>query len=115
MKKTMKTLLALMAGVMTFSACSNEDVLTNETPNPEAKSILNFTAATENNTATRAAIDGLDIKWQTGDAILMMDGTNNSKYNLDAECDGTTSGTFTVDGESTAVSGENIYALYPYA
>ncbi len=115
MKKTMKTLLALMAGVMTFSACSNEDVLTNETPNPETEPILSFKAATENNTATRATIDGLDIKWQAGDAILMMDGTNSVKYNLDAGCEGTTSGTFTVDGESTAVSGENIYAIYPYA
>lgn len=115
MKKTMKTLLALMAGVMTFSACSNEDVLTNENTTPEAKPILSFTATTESDGATRAAIDGFDIKWQENDAILMMDGTNSSKYNLDAECDGTTSGTFTVDGESTAVSGENIYAIYPYA
>ena len=114
MKNTMKTLLALMAGVMTFSACSNENVLTNETPNPETKPILSFKAATENNTATRATIDGLDIKWQENDAILMMDGTNSSKYNL-ATGAATTSGTFTVDGGSTAVEGENIYALYPYA
>lgn len=115
MKKTMKTLLALMAGVMTFSACSNEDVLTNENTNPEAKPILTFNASTESDGATRATIDALAINWQAGDAILMMDGTNNSKYNLDAECDGKASGTFTVDGESTAVSGENIYALYPYS
>lgn len=115
MKKTMKTLLALMAGVMTFSACSNEDVLTNENTNPEAKPILIFNASTESNGATRATIDGFDIKWQENDAILMMDGTNSSKYNLDAGCEGTASGTFTVDGESTAVSGENIYAIYPYA
>ncbi|MBQ0047329.1 MAG: BspA family leucine-rich repeat surface protein [Prevotellaceae bacterium] len=115
MKNTMKTLLALMAGVMTFSACSNEDVLTNENTNPEAKPILTFNASTESDGATRATIDVLAIKWQAGDAILMMDGTNSSKYNLDAGCEGTTSGTFTRDGGSTAVSGENIYALYPYS
>lgn len=117
MKKTMKTLLAMMAGTLAFSACSDEDAILNEnTGNATVVTpILTFTAATESDGATRAAIDGFDIKWQAGDAILMMDGTNSSKYNLDAGCEGTTSGTFTVDGESTAVSGENIYAIYPYA
>ena len=117
MKKTMKTLLALMAGTLAFSACSDEDAILNENTGnaTDATPILTFNASTESDGATRAAIDGFDIKWQENDAILMMDGTNNSKYNLDAECDGTTSGTFTVDGESTAVSGENIYALYPYS
>lgn len=116
MKKTMKTLLAMMAGVMTFSACSNEDVLNNEDLNTtsEAKPILSFTAATESDGTTRAAIDGLNVKWQTGDAIMMMDGTNTSKYNL-ATGAGTTTATFNVASGSTAVSGANIYALYPYS
>lgn len=117
MKKTMKTMLALMAGTLAFSACSDEDAILNENTGnaTDATPILSFNAATESDGATRATIDALAINWQAGDAILMMDGTNNSKYNLDAECDGKTSGTFTVDGESTAVSGENIYALYPYS
>ena len=116
MKKTMKTLLALMAGTLAFSACSDEDALLNENTGnaTDATPILSFNAATESDGATRAAIVGFDIKWQTGDAILMFDGTRSSKYNL-ATGATTTSGTFTVDGESTAVSGENIYALYPYA
>ncbi len=114
MKTTIKTLLALMAGVVAFSACS-KDALINENAgkNPDAKPIYSFTAATESDCATRAAIDGLDIKWQSGDAILMMDGINNSKYNLTTGA-GTSSGTFSVDEGSTAVSGENIYSLYPY-
>ncbi len=114
---TNKTLLALMAGTLAFSACSDEDAILNENTGnaTDATPILSFNAATESDGATRATIDALAINWQAGDAILMMDGTNSSKYNLDAECDGKASGTFTVDGESTAVSGENIYALYPYA
>lgn len=117
MKMTNKTLLALMAGTLAFSACSDEDAILNENTGnaTDATPIFTFNAATESDGATRATIDALAINWQAGDAILMMDGTNSGKYNLDAECDGTTSGTFTVDGESTAVSGENIYALYPYA
>lgn len=117
MKKTNKTLLALMAGTLAFSACSDEDAILNENTGnaTDATPILSFNASTESDGATRATIDALAINWQAGDAILMMDGTNSGKYNLDAECDGKASGTFTVDGESTAVSGENIYALYPYA
>ena len=112
----MKTLLALMAGTLAFSACSDEDALLNENTGnaTDATPILSFNAATESDGATRAAIDGFDIKWQENDAILMFDGTRSSKYNL-ATGAATTSGTFTVDGGSTAVSGENIYALYPYA
>lgn len=117
MKKTMKTLLALMAGTLAFSACSDEDAILNENTGnaTDATPILTFNASTESDGATRATIDALAINWQAGDAILMMDGTNSGKYNLDAGCEGTASGTFTKDGESTAVSGENIYALYPYA
>ena len=112
MKKTMKTLLALMAGVMTFSACSNEDVLTNETPNvkPEVEGIRTFTAFTESDGATRATIDGFDVKWQENDEILVMDEySSRTKFTLD-EGANTTSGTFT-----GLVYGSDIYALYPYA
>ena len=112
MKKTMKTLLALMAGVMTFSACSNEDVLTNETPNvkPEVEGIRTFTAFTESDGATRATIDGFDVKWQENDEIVVMNEYSHiTKFTLD-EGANTTSGTFT-----GSIIGSDIYAVYPYA
>lgn len=114
MKKTMKTLLALMAGTLAFSACNNEDVLTNEIPNlnPEVEGIRTFTAFTESDDATRATIDGFDIKWQSGDAISVIDGSAYSKYDLSSG-EGTTSGTFELSA-GKGVSGSNIYAVYPY-
>lgn len=104
-----------MAGALAFSACSDVDAFLNENNgNPtDAKPVLRFSASTENDD-TRATIDALAIKWQAGDAILMMDGTNYSKYNL-ATGENSTSASFDVDGKSTAVEGANIYALYPYA
>lgn len=114
MKNNLKTMLALMAGTLALSACSEEIALENETPvkGGSTAPVLSFNAATESD-GTRAAIDGLDIKWQEGDAILMLDGTHSSKYNLSAGA-GSTIATFDVDAESTPVEGENIYALYPY-
>ena len=110
----MKTLLALMAGTLAFSACNNEDVLTNEipNPNPEVEGIRTFTAVTESDDATRATIDGFDIKWQSGDAISVIDGSAYSKYDLFSG-EGTTSGTFELSA-GKGVSGSNIYAVYPY-
>lgn len=103
-----------MAGTLALSACSEEIALENETPvmGGSTAPVLSFNAATESD-GTRAAIDGLDIKWQEGDAILMLDGTHSSKYNLSAGA-GSTIASFDVDAESTPVEGENIYALYPY-
>lgn len=111
----MKTLLALMAGTLAFSACNNEDVLTNEIPNPtpEVEGIRTFTAFTESDDATRATIDGFDIKWQSGDAISVInDGSAYGKYVLSKGA-GTTSGTFE-HSIGDEVSGSNIYAVYPY-
>lgn len=111
----MKTLLALMAGTLAFSACNNEDVLTNEIPNlnPEVEGIRTFTAFTESDDATRATIDGFDIKWQSGDAISVInDGRAYGKYVLSKGA-GTTSGTFE-HSIGDEVSGSNIYAVYPY-
>lgn len=114
MKKTMKTLLALMAGVMTFSACSNEDVLINETPNvkPEVEGIRTFTAFTESD-GTRATIDGMSVKWQENDEILVMSDNDHFDYYRLTDGANTTSGTF--EAEYGGVSGNPIYAVYPMA
>ena len=114
MKKTMKTLLALMAGVMTFSACDSNDALNIETPNvkPEVEGIRTFKAFTENDGATRATIAGMSVKWQENDQILVIaDNDNYGCYSL-TDGAGSTSGTFEADGDE--VSGSTIYAVYPY-
>ena len=116
MKKTFKTMLALMAGAMVFTACSNDDITENIPQQiPSALKPMTFTASMEGEAgATRAAIDGLDIKWEGTDKISIFDGSKehngNQKFTL-TDGDGTVSGTFT----GTAAEATTYYALYPYA
>ena len=112
----MKSMLALMAGTMMFAACSNDDITenVNEQKTSELKP-MTFTASMEGEDgATRAAIDGLDIKWEKTDKISIFDGSDenngNQLFTLDGD-GGSTSGTFT----GTAAEADTYYALYPYA
>ena len=115
MKKTFKTMLALMAGAMVFTACSNDDITENIPQQiPSALKPMTFTASMEGEDgATRAAIDGLDINWTDGDMISIFDGSEENNGNQEftlTDGDGTTSGTFT----GTAAEATTYYALYPY-
>ncbi|MBQ0103489.1 MAG: hypothetical protein KBS99_04865 [Prevotellaceae bacterium] len=119
MNKTIKTTLALMAGAMAFTACSNDDIAenVNEQKTTQFKHMI-FTATQEGQGgASRAAIDNLDIKWVDGDKIAIFDGVKDDDGNMAREFVltdgfGTTSGTF----EGKAAEGADIYyALYPYA
>ena len=113
MKKTFKTMLALMAGAMTFTGCTS-DILEN-TPEqiPSALKPMTFTATQESD-ATRAAIVGTAINWTEGDKISIFDGATenngNQAFTLTGEA-GKPSGTF--EGEATTAT--TYYALYPYA
>lgn len=119
MKKTLNMMLAMMAGAMAFTACSNDDILENIENNEvaEAPSLLKpmtFTAVQEGEGGTRAAIDGLNINWTAGDKISIFDGaTENAGVQMFtlATGDGTTSATFT----GSAADAATYYALYPYA
>ena len=116
MKKTFKTMLALMAGAMTFTGCTN-DILEN-TPQqiPSAFKHMTFTATQEGD-ATRAAIDatdGVSINWEGTDKIAIFDGVEDADHNFAREFTlaggaGSTSGTF--EGKAAEVS--TYYALYP--
>lgn len=117
MKKTFKTMLALMAGAMTFTGCTS-DILEN-TPEqiPSAFKNMTFTAIQEGQgNATRAEIDGTAINWTAGDKISIFDGGEDEDGNLAREFvltggENTPSGTF----DGTAKEGaEAYYALYPY-
>ena len=113
MKKTFKTMLALMAGAMTFTGCTS-DILEN-TPEqiPSALKPMTFTATQESD-ATRAAIVGTAINWTEGDKISIFDGSTenngNQEFTLTGEA-GKPSGTF----EGTAAEASTYYALYPDA
>ena len=118
MKKTFKTMLALMAGAMVFAACSNDDTLENiNEQTPSALKPMIFTVSMEGQGGgTRAAIDGLDIKWTSGDKISIFDGEADEDGNLAREFVltggvGSTAGTF----EGKAATATTYYALYPYA
>ena len=112
----MKSMLALMAGAMVFAACSNDDTLENiNEQTPSALKPMTFTVSMEGQGGgTRAAIDGLDIKWTSGDKISIFDGSteNNGDQEFTLSGDGgSTSGSFT----GTAATATTYYALYPYA
>ena len=83
MKKTFKTMLALMAGAMVFTACNKDDIYENiDEQNPSELKSMTFTASMEGQEgATRATIDGLDIKWTTGDKISIFDGAEENNGN----------------------------------
>lgn len=113
----MKSMLALMAGAMVFTACSSDDEFENINEQ-KASSLkpMTFTASMEGHgDATRTAIDGLNINWSTGDKIAIFDGVEDADHNFAHEFTlaggaGSTSGTFT---GSAAEGAEVYYALYP--
>ena len=119
MKKTLKTLLALMAGTMALAACSDDAIVDNNEPQaPQAESKLvpmTFTAHQENEGDTRATIDGTSILWSQLDEISIFDGSavncGNQCFKLSSEA-GATSGEF--EGEA-AEDADTYYAIYPYA
>lgn len=119
MKKTLNMMLAIMAGAMLFTACSSDDILDNIENNevaevPSQLKPMTFTAVQEGQGGTRAAIDGLTIKWTAGDKISIFDGASENDgdqmFTL-ATGENTTSATFT----GSAASASTYYALYPYA
>lgn len=116
MKKTLNMMLAMMAGAMAFTACSSDDILENNqvAEAPSQLKPMTFTAVQEGEGGTRAAIDGLSIKWTAGDKISIFDGSNayggDQMFEL-ATGDGETSATFT----GSAADAATYYALYPYA
>ena len=115
----MKSMLALMAGAMVFTACSSDDEFENINEQ-KASSLkpMTFTASMEGHgDATRTAIDanGVSINWSTGDKIAIFDGVEDADHNFAHEFTlaggaGSTSGTFT---GSAAEGAKDYYALYP--
>ena len=123
MKKTIKTMLALMAGTMALTACSNDAILENNNPQqPEqvevARKHITFNAIQEGN-VTRAAIDGTNIVWSQNDNITVLYRNENTLFGFDnatfSLTDGANTNSGTFDGEVLEdVTSETVYtALYP--
>lgn len=112
MKRTMKTMLALIFGASTIISCNKEIPFEENSAKPQAEKILTFTAGTEGD-ETKTSIDGFNVKWSASDAISILDGTHAGKYTLTTGA-GTTSGVFEFANEGEAVTEQTVYAVYPY-
>ncbi len=114
MKKTLKTLLALMAGTMALAACSDDAIVENNNVAPGTKIALTFSAHQENDGSTRAVIDGSDSKkidWQATDHLSVFDGSSNNEFEIkQIDPSDATSATFTGEAAEAAA----YTALYPY-
>lgn len=91
--------------MLALSSCSNDsdELVVNDTPHE-----MTFTAGYGD--ATRAAISGTSVTWETGDAIRVFSTKNSAgKYFSLSTGAGTNSATFT----GTAVDDSKFYAVYP--
>lgn len=109
MKKTMKTMLAFVAGALCLAGCEQENMIEEVSNNAR---LVTLTAYQEGEGATRAAIDGstsTQINWSAGDKINYF-GAATGQMTLKSDDAGKPSGTF----EGTVTTGTTDYVLYPY-
>lgn len=109
MKKTFKTMLAIVAGALCIAGCAKEEIIENIDNGPK---LLTLTAIQEGGDATKAAIDAEDntkIDWTADDQINYF-GAATGEYMTLTNGAGTASGEF--KGEVTP--GTTNYVLYPY-
>lgn len=109
----MKKFFALAAlAMVAIVACNKEiDAPEEVTPVDELKDEVTIIAQAPSETATKTMIDGLDVKWATGDHIAVIDEDEDvHDFSLDSGA-GTASGSFSgsLGGKESAG-----YALYPY-
>lgn len=110
MKKTIKTMLAFVAGVLCLTGCDKEN-MNEETSNAR---LVTLTAYQEDEGVTKAAIDGTtstQINWSTGDKINYFGsaGAKDESMTL-LSGENTPSGIF----QGTVTTGTTDYVLYPY-
>lgn len=108
MKKTMKTMLAFVAGSLCLAGCEKVKMI-EETNNAR---LVTLTAYQEGEDGTKAAIDSeinTRINWSEGDRINYFGGAAGQSMTLRTGA-GTPSGTFS----GTVTAGTADYVLYPY-
>lgn len=100
-----KYLFMAVAGMLALSSCSNDsdELVINEIPQE-----MTFTAGYPDGEATRAAISGTSVTWESSDRIKVFS-TKNSTGALFTTSNTGATATFT----GTAVADEKFYAVYP--
>lgn len=99
-----------------LAACNNDTVddILEPVVVPEAETDvlqqITFTAMVEQDSSTRAMIDGPKIKWSEGDKIAVYDGSRIRQFELVSGA-GTTSAKF----EGFAYAADSYVAVYPYS
>lgn len=106
MKKTTYTIIYALAATLALAGCTKE--LQIAEPVPSEGTIVSFRVQGE----TRAALDGMKIKFQPGDRISVFDGAGNN-------CEFTQTGKIASDGSATFTGkvsevASSYLALYPY-
>ena len=100
--------MAAVCAMLTLASCGNDIELTQVPVKGEYK--VTFTASQEGS-ATRTAVDGSNVVWQTGDAITVFDGGgNNCMFEL-ATGAGATVGEFV--GTIQTLDPKSYCAVYP--
>lgn len=100
-----KYLFMAVAGMLALSSCSNDsdELVVNEIPQE-----MTFTAGYVDGGATRAAISGTSVTWESGDRIKVFSTKNSTGAVFTTSNTGATA-TFT----GTAVADSKFYAVYP--
>ena len=102
--------MAAVCAMLTFASCGNDIELTEAQAPVKGEYKVTITASQESS-ATRTAVDGSNVVWQTGDAITVFDGAGeNCSFEI-VKGVGTTLGEF--DGTITVTEPKKYSAVYP--
>ena len=102
--------MAAVCTMLTFASCGNDIELTEAQTPAKGEYKVTFTASQESS-ATRTAVDGSNVVWQSGDAITVFDGAgNNCMFEL-ATGAGATVGEFV--GTIQTLDPKSYCAVYP--
>jgi uncharacterized protein (TIGR02145 family) len=102
--------MAAVCAMLMFASCGNDIELTEAQAPAKGEYKVTFTASQEGS-ATRTAVDGANVVWQTGDAITVFDGAGVACPFELAKGAGTTLGEF--QGTITVTEPKSYCAVYP--
>ena len=102
--------MAALCAMLTLASCGNDIELTEAQAPVKGEYKVTITASQESS-ATRTAVDGTNVVWQTGDAITVFDGVGaNCPFEI-VKGAGTTLGEF--QGTITVTEPKSYCAVYP--